>query len=141
MLAISEEYKISPEAMEFTDTYLSTLDVDETCKILDISAEEGQAYLRKKEVKRFIDNVYMEAAYFNKLKIQKVLNDIVTEKLEEAIETGISTKYDILDVLKMIQSMKESEHKMQATTTNNKTTNIQNNYGSNLSNLLDKIGK
>ena len=141
MLAISEEYKLSPEALTFTDTYLTTLDLDETCRTLEISSEVGQAFLRKKEVKRFIDNVYMETGYYNKLKIQDVLNNIVSEKLEEAAETGISTKYDLLDVIKMIQSIKESDHKMQETGPS-KVQNIQNNnYGTNLGNLLDKISK
>ena len=141
MLAISEEYKLNPEALEFTDTYLATLDLRDTCEQLGISEEDGAEFLRKKEVKRFIDAAFLEQGYFSRFKIQKVLNDIVTEKLEEALETGITTKYDLLDVLKMIQSMKESEHKMQTQTANNKTTNIQNNYGSNLGSLLDKIKK
>jgi len=141
MLAISEEYKLSPEMLEFTDTYLTTLDLDETCRTLEIPTEIGQAFLRKKEVKRFIDNVYMETGYYNKLKIQNVLNNIVSEKLEEAAETGISTKYDLLDVIKMIQSIKESDHKMQNTNPNNVTNVQNNNYGSNLGNLLDKIKK
>ena len=141
MLAISEEYKLQPEALAFTDTYLTTLDMDSTCQQLGISVQQGQEFKRKKEVKRFIDNVYMETAYYNKLKIQEVLNGIISEKLEEALESGISTKYDLLDVLKMVQSIKESEHKM-AQAPGNKTTNIQqNNYGSNLGNLLDKIAK
>ena len=141
MLAISEDYKLSPEALAFTDVYLTSLDLDETCRTLEITTEIGQAFLRKKEVKRFVDNVYMETGYYNKLKIQDVLNNIVTEKLEEALETGISTKYDLLDVIKMIQSIKESDHKMNNSGPGSVTNVQNNNYGSNLGNLLDKIKK
>ena len=86
MLAISEEYKLNPEALEFTDTYLATLDLRDTCEQLGISEEDGAEFLRKKEVKRFIDAAFLEQGYFSRFKIQKVLNDIVTEKLEEAFE-------------------------------------------------------
>lgn len=142
MLAIADNYKLNPESLAFTDVYLSTLDLDMTCQTLGISSEMGQGFLRKPEVKRFIDGVYMETGYYNKLKIQDVLNNIVSEKLEEALDTGISTKYDLLDVLKMIQSIKESDHKMERDIPN-RVTNVQNNnhYGSNLGNLLDKISK
>lgn len=141
MLVLSDEYKLDPEALEFTDVYLGTLDLEDTCRTLEITTEVGASFLRQKDVKRFIDQVFMEQGYFSRFKIQKVLNDIVNEKLEEALETGITTKYDLLDVIKMIQSLKESEHKMQQQTTNNKTTNIQNNYGNNLGSLMEKIKK
>jgi len=140
MLAISEEYKLNPEALEFTDTYLSTLDLSETCRQLNISEELGNEFLRKREVKRFIDNAYMEQGYMNRFKIADLMNKAIASKLEEAEETGMYTKYDIMDLMKIMVQLRESEHKMQQQPTN-KTTNIQNNFGGNLGSLLSKIAK
>ena len=134
MLAISEEYKLNPEALEFTDTYLTTLDLQETCRLLDISEEVGAEFLRKKEIKRFIDSAYMEQGYMNRFKIADLMNKAIASKLEEAEESGMYTKYDLLDLMKFMLQMRESEHKMQPAS---KTTNIQNNYNS----LLGKIAK
>lgn len=140
MLAISEEYKLDPELLEFTDTYLATLDLGEACRSLGIPEEQGAEYLRKREVKRFIDTAFLEQGYVNRFKIKDVLEKAIVSKLEEAEETGMYTKYDLMDIMKIMINFRESEHKMKNTT--QKVTNVQNNnYGSNLGNLLDKIGK
>ena len=141
MLAISEDYKLSPEALEFTDTYLSTLDLQETCRALEISEEVGAEFLRKKEVKRFVDNAFMEQGYMNRFKIIDVMNKAIVEKLEEAEETGIYTKYDLMDLMKMMHQFRMDEAKIQKESPT-KVTNVQNNnYGSNLGDLLNRIQK
>ena len=141
MLAISEEYKLDPELLEFTDAYLATLDLGQACRSLGIPEEQGAEYLRKKEVKRFIDTAFMEQGYTNRFKIKDVLEKAILSKLEEAEESGIYTKYDLLDLMKFMQQMRLDEAKIQNTTPS-KVQNIQqNNYGSNLGSLLDKIAK
>ncbi len=140
MLAISEEYKLDPEMLEFTDTYLATLDLGETCRNLGIPEEQGAEYLKKREVKRFIDTTFLEQGYTNRFKIKNVLEKAIVSKLEEAEETGVYSKYDLLDLMKFMQQMRLDEVKMQGTP--NKVTNVQqNNYGSNLGDLLGKITK
>lgn len=140
MLAISEEYKLNPEALEFTDVYLATLDLRDTCQQLDISEEEGNSFLRKKEVKRFIDSAFLEQGYMNRFKIVDLMNKAIASKIEEAEETGMFGKESIMEMLKFMHTMRMDEAKMSQTT--QKVTNVQNNnYGSNLGNLLDKIAK
>lgn len=139
MLAISEEYKLSPEALEFTDVYLSNLDLDETCQQLEISSEQGATFLRKKEVKRFIDNIYLEQGYMNRFKIVDVMNKAIESKLEEAEESGVFGKESLMEMLKFMHTMRMDEAKIAAQKqATGKTTNIQtNNYGA----LLDKIAR
>lgn len=141
MLAISDEFKLAPELLEFTDVYLSTLDLRESCRQLGIPEEQGAEYLKKKEVKRFIDTVFEEQGYTNRFKIKDILEKAVLSKLEEAEETGIYTKYDLLDILKMLDGLRKDSVK-ESSTTPNKQTNVQvNSYGSNLGDLLSKISK
>ena len=140
MLAISEEYKLNPEALEFTDTYLATLDLRDTCEQLGISEEDGVEFLRKKEVKRFIDAAFLEQGYMNRFKIVDLMNKAIESKIEEAEESGMFGKESIMEMLKFMQQMRMDEAKMKQTT--QKVTNVQNNnYGSNLGGLLDKIAK
>jgi hypothetical protein len=141
MLAISDEYKLDPEVLEFTDTYLASLDLQTACRTLQIPEEQGAAFLRKKEVKRFIDTVFEEQGYTNRFKIKDVLERAVESKLEEAEETGIYTKYDLLDVLKMLNEMRKDSIK-ESSNVPGKQTNVQvNSYGQNLGDLLSKIQK
>jgi hypothetical protein len=140
MLEIAENYKLDPEMLEFTDQYLATLDLTETCKNLGISEEQGAEFLRKKEVKRFIDTTFLEQGYMNRFKIKDVMEKAIMSKLEEAEETGMYTKYDLLELLKFMHQMRMDEVKSQNQSPNNQI-NVQNNYGENLGNLLSKIVK
>lgn len=140
MLAISEEFKLDPEALEFTDTYLSTLDLRDTCQQLGITEEDGAEFLRKKEVKRFIDAAFLEQGYMNRFKIVDLMNKAIDSKIEEAEESGMFGKESIMEMLKFMHQMRLDEMKMSQTT--QKVTNVQNNnYGSNLGGLLDRIAK
>lgn len=141
MLAISEEYKLDPEILEFTDTYLTSLDLRTACSELGIAEEVGAGYLRKKEVKRFIDTVFEEQGYTNRFMVKSILEEVVRSKLEEAEESGVYTKYDLLDVLKMLNEMRKDSVK-ESSTTPQKQTNVQvNSYGSNLNELIGHIQK
>lgn len=140
MLAIAEEYKLNPETLEFTDTYLATLNLEDTCQQLGISTEQGAEYMRKREVKKFIDAAFLEQGYMNRFKIIDVMNKAIESKLEEAEETGMYTKYDLLDLFKMMHQFRMDEEKLQKEAPA-KVTNVQNNYGGNLGSLLEKIAK
>ena len=142
MLAISEEYKLSPEALHFTDTYLGNLDLDTTCQELSISTEVGQEFLRKKEVKRFIDAAFLEQGYMNRFKVVDIMTKAINDKLEEALETGVYGKESLMEMLKFMHQMRMDEAKLQNTSPRNQTNvQVNNQYGNNLSNLLDKIQK
>ena len=141
MLAISEEYKLNPEALEFTDTYLATLDLRDTCEQLGISEEDGVEFLRKKEVKRFIDAAFLEQGYMNRFKIVDLMNKAIESKIEEAEESGMFGKESIMEMLKFMQQMRMDQIKAETVKAGN-IKNIQNNnYGSNLGGLLEKIAK
>lgn len=128
-----ESYKLSPEALEFTQVYLSNLNIRETANILDISIDEVNTFLRKKEVKRFLDNVFLEQGYTSRFKIKDVLTTIVESKLEEAEETGVYTGKDLLDVLKMLMDLRKQETPQEAP----QQTNVQIN--NNLSSLISDL--
>ena len=130
------EYKLSPEALRVSEVYLSCLDITETAKELDITKEEVTSFLNKKEVKRFLDTIWMEQGYRNKYKLGDLLDTIVESKLEEAEETGLYTNKDLLDVIATIHKMRIEELKiMKDIEKIGSQTNIQVNDASASSNL------
>jgi len=140
MLAISDNYKINPEVLDFLHIYMSTLDLEDTCNQLSIPTEMGQEMLNKKESKRFLDSVFLEQGYMNRFKIVELMNKAIASKIEEAEESQMFGKESIMEMLKFMHQMRMDEAKMKQST--QKVTNVQNNnYGSNLGSLLDKIAR
>ena len=131
-----EQYKLAPEALLIAETYLACLDIDETAQQLGVSTPEISQFLNKKEVKRFIDTIFLEKGYANKFKLQRLLDTIIESKLEEAEESGVFTNKDLLDVLKL-QSDITKDIRKTTEDTQPQQTNIQVN--NNLSGLLEKL--
>ena len=130
------EYKLSPEALQISETYLSCLDITATAKNLDITVEEVTLFLNKKEVKRFLDQIFLSQGYMNRHKLSGILDKVIDSKLEEAEETGIYTNKDLLDVLTLISKIRQDELKiLQANDKIGTQTNIQVNDASASSNL------
>lgn len=136
-----ENYKLNPEALEFVEVYLSTLNLNETANALSISREDAAGYLRQKEVQRFMDTIFMEQGYVNRFKLTSLLDTVIESKLEEAEETGVYSGKDLIDILTLMHKIQMDHHKVQETGPS-KQTNVQvNNYGDNLGSLIDRIVK
>ena len=139
----TQSFKLSPEALEFTNVYLSCLDISETAKELGISREEAAGFLRKKEVKKFIDTVYMEQGYMNRFKLSAVLDKIIESKLAEALETEVYTGKDLLEVLTLAHKIQMDQAKIQKEEAPTRQTNVQvnnnNSFGENLGSLIDRV--
>lgn len=141
------EYSISPEALEVAKTYLTCHDTKETANILEIDQEKVSYYLRKPDVKRFIDNIFLEQGYMNRGKLQEVMDTLFELKIEEMEDSEIGTNKDILDLIALQHKMRMEEIKalekaFGGTTQNVKQqVNIQQNgtFGDNYDNLLGKL--
>jgi len=57
----NELVPISPEALEILNVYLKTQDINTTARELDIHPTQVSQYLRKAEVKNYLDHVYLSA--------------------------------------------------------------------------------
>jgi molybdenum cofactor biosynthesis enzyme len=82
--------------------------------------------LNKREVKRYIDTVYLDTGYRNKNNIASVLDEMIQSKLEEAQETGMYSKKDLADLLQMAHKMRMDEMKAQADMEKASSTNVRN---------------
>jgi hypothetical protein len=105
--------RISPEGIEIANSYLEAGDVDSVSRQLAIPKDEVVDYLNKREVKKYIDSVYLDAGYRNKFKLASVLDAMIEKKLEEAEESDMYTSKDLADLVLMAHKMRMDEVKAQ----------------------------
>lgn len=133
------QYKISPETFEVATEYVKTLDSHQTAKALDLPHDVVVGILDKREVKKYIDAIFLEQGYLHRNKLNDVMTDIINMKLEEMSETGMGSNKDILELLKFVHQMRMDYDKANKEEVPGKVTNVQNNFGDNYSSLMEKI--
>ena len=82
--------------------------------------------LNKREVKKYIDTVYLDMGYRNRNNIGSLLDEMIASKLEEAQESGVYSSKDLADLLMMAHKMRMDEIKAQAELIKAEGTNIKN---------------
>ena len=141
---------ISPEGMEIANSYLTFGSVKEVCNQLSVPENKVVDILNRREVKKYIDTVYLDTGYRNKNTIGALLDEMIHSKLEEAEESGVYSSKDLADLLQMAHKMRMDEIKAQAdlekTSGIKNQTNVQINEGvpfgqGNYGKLMDKLLK
>lgn len=141
------EIAIAPEALEVAQTYLMTMSVELTAKELKMSRHEVAQWLDNKQVKAFVDRVFLEQGYNNRFRLQAVMDDLIEKKLEELDDADLGSNKDIADLLVMKHKMATEQLKLMIEYEKAKTpssqTNVQvnNQFGENYGKLLDKLLK
>ena len=105
--------KMSPEGLEVANTYLQLGSVSEVCTRLKLDENTVSEYLNKREIKQYIDQVYLDTGYRNRFKLASALDNIIEEKLAEAEESQMYTNKDVADLLQMAHKMRMDEIKAQ----------------------------
>ena len=75
--------KMSPEGLEIANAYLELGNLPSVCARLSIDENTVQEYLGKREIKQYIDQVYLDTGYRNRFKLASTLDTIIEEKLSE----------------------------------------------------------
>jgi len=141
---------ISPEGLEVANSYLQFGNIKAVSECLQVAENKIVETLNKREVKRYIDTVYLDLGYRNRQNIATVMDDMIQSKLDEAQETGMYSNKDLADLLQQAHKMRMDEIKAQAdlekiNQTNIKSmTNVQINEGipfgqGNYGKLMEKL--
>jgi len=144
--------KMSPEGLEIANTYLEQGNIPAVCSKLGVSESEVSEILNKREIKQYIDTVFLDTGYKNRFKISETLDMLIDKKLEESEETEIYTNKDMADLLQMAHKMRIEEIKAQTEMEKAKAqvvktqVNIQDNSGTpfgqgNYGELIKKLMK
>lgn len=117
---------ISPEGLEVANCYLQYGNIRAVCDFMGIPEDKVVACLNKREVKKYIDTVYLDLGYRNKNNIGSVLDTMIQSKLEEAEETGVYSSKDLADLMMMAHKMRMDEIKAMAELEKAQSSNIKN---------------
>ena len=118
--------RISPEGLEVANAYLELGNIQAVCVRLKLDEGECSEILAKREVKGYIDQVYLDTGYRNRFKLATALDDIIDRKMEEAEESEIYSNKDLADLLQMAHKMRMDEIKAQAELEKAKSQNVKN---------------
>ena len=118
--------RISPEGLEIANAYLELGNIPAVCARLSIDEAKASEYLAKREVKAYVDQVYLDTGYRNRFKLAEVLDTLIDAKLEEAEESEIYTNKDLADLVQMAHKIRVDELKAQTELEKAKAANIKN---------------
>ena len=105
---------ISPEGLEVANSYLTFGNIRAVVEQLGVTENKVVELLNKREVKKYIDTVYLDMGYRNKNNIATLLDEMIGSKLDEAKESGVYSNKDLADLLQMAHKMRMDEIKAQA---------------------------
>ena len=105
---------ISPEGLEVANSYLQFGNIKAVSDELRIPEDKIATLLNKRDVKKYIDTVYLDMGYRNRNNIAGVLDEMIASKLEEAQESGVYSSKDLADLLTMAHKLRMDEMKAQA---------------------------
>jgi hypothetical protein len=137
--------QISPEGLLIAEEYLKWGNAKAVATELNLTQFEVADALKTREVKAYVDQMYLECGYRNRDNIASALDNVIALKLEEMDESEMGSTKDIADLLQIAHKMRMDElnamAKLQAATP---TTAVQNNItidsgGLNYNTLLGKI--
>lgn len=105
---------ITPEGLEVANSYLQFGNIRAVTEYIGVSEDKVVELLNNREVKKYIDTVYLDLGYRNRNNIASLLDEMIESKLEEAKETGVYSSKDLADLLQMAHKMRMDEIKAQA---------------------------
>ena len=117
---------ISPEGLEVAASYLTLGNIKGVCEHLQVAEKTVVDILNRREVKKYIDTVYLDTGYRNKNNIASLLDEMIQSKLDEAQESGVYSSKDLADLLQMAHKMRMDEIKAQADLEKAEGSNIRN---------------
>lgn len=91
---------LDPVLLAIANDYLSGKSVDTIADEYGISQDRVTSVIEKREVKAYIDNVFATQGYLNRARRIALINSVIDQKVQEAVETGIYSKKDLLDWMK-----------------------------------------
>ncbi len=96
---------IAPENLEIANSYLSTGSAIKTAEQLAITPDKVMDVIEKREVKAYIDGVYLDQGYRNRFRLAELLDEVIEHKIEEARESDVYSTKDLADLISLAHKM------------------------------------
>ena len=127
--------EIDPQHMVIANEMLCGKSIPQISELTGLSNDQVTAIAERSEVRRYVDAVYMSQGYLNRVRRMQVINKVIDEKLAEAADTGVYSKRDLLEWLKLLNDM-DRDSRPKAPTTAVQVNNHTNNYTNLMQDLL-----
>jgi hypothetical protein len=96
---------LDPVLLAIANDYLSGKSITTIADEYGISSDRVTATLDKREVKAYIDGVFSTQGYLNRVRRIALINAVIEQKVQDALETGIYSKKDLLDWMKHLNDV------------------------------------
>jgi hypothetical protein len=124
---------LDPSLLTVANDYLAGQSIDEIAKNHSLTMDQVTSIIENKDIKSYVDNVFLSQGYLNRAKRLAVINKVIDEKLQEAFESGVYTKKDLLDWMKLLNDMETNARPKREVGV---AVQINNNYDSLMKDLL-----
>ena len=108
-VAPTEVVKISPENLEVANCYLQCSSVREVADNLDLAPSTVSEIIARPEVRAYINTVFSDIGYNSRFKMRKLMDTIITKKLQELEEADMGSAKDIVEILEISHRMTMNE--------------------------------
>ena len=145
----AETLQIAPESLEVANCYLQLTDPRKVADELALTVEVVTDILKRREVKAYVDSVFMDTGYNNRFLMRRAMDALIKQKFSELEEAQAGSTKDISELLalshKMSMDLLDREiqlEKLRAGTGPQKQVNVQINEGldgSKYSSLISKL--
>lgn len=125
--------ELDPQHLLVANELLTGKNVYQIAEEFGMSPDRVSAICERAETKRYVDSVLMSQGYLNRSRRLQLINRVIDQKLEEALDTGMYSKRDLLDWIKLLNEM-DRDNKPKGP-----TTAVQINQNNNYTNLLQDL--
>mgnify|MGYP003451936589 CR=1 FL=1 len=105
----AETLQISPESLEIANSYLQLQDISKVADNLDVPKDMVTSVLSRREVKAYIDNVFLNLGFNNRFTLRAAMDAVIRKKFEELEDSGTGSAKDIADLLALSHKMTMDE--------------------------------
>ncbi len=101
----AEVLDISPESLEIANCYLQSQDIVKVADLLDVPVALVSQTLARKEVKSYVDGVFMNLGFNNQFKMRAAMDAILSKKFQDMEEADVGSSKDILEIMALSHKM------------------------------------
>ena len=101
----AETLQIAPEALEVANCYLQLQDARRVADELDLPVALVTEILARREVKSYVDHVFMDTGFNNRFEMRAAMDAIIKRKFQEMHEADVGSTKDITELLALSHKM------------------------------------
>lgn len=127
--------ELDPQHLLVANELLAGKTIPQIAEQYGMSADRVTAIVERNDTKRYVDTVIMNQGYLHRSRRLNIINKVIDEKLMEAAETGMYSKKDLFDWIKLLNDMDRDSRPKQPTTA------VQVNNTTNYTTLMQDLFK